>query len=125
YHPPPSDTRRPARRPPARGRPGPVGEPGLGAKARAIIEAVMYGLTDVPPAPIHGDLKADHIFLAPGLVTFIDLDSAALGDPVRDPAHLFAYLAAGVGLDSMPTTWLSAATVFAAEYFQHVPAAWR
>jgi hypothetical protein len=100
--------------------------PDLRAKAEAIRDAVVYGLTDVPPVPIHGDLKADHIFLAPGLVTFIDLDSAALGDPVRDPAHLYAYLAAGVGLDTMPLTWsLSAATVFAAEYFQHVPASWR
>ena len=59
-------------------------------------------------------------------MTFIDFDSAAMGDPVRDPAHLFAHLVARVGLDGMPAADArAAATAFADEYFHHVPEAWR
>jgi len=59
-------------------------------------------------------------------VIFIDLDSAALGDPVRDPAHLWAYLTGGVGLDGVPAARIRAAAgAFVQEYFAHVPAAWR
>jgi len=59
-------------------------------------------------------------------VIFIDLDSVALGDPVRDPAHLFAYVAGRVGLDALPVEEArAAARLFAAEYFAHVPGAWR
>jgi hypothetical protein len=59
-------------------------------------------------------------------VIFIDLDSAALGDPVRDPAHLWAYLMGRVGLDALPPAAVrAAADAFADEYFAHVPAGWR
>jgi len=61
----------------------------------------------------------------PGVI-FIDLDSVALGDPVRDPAHLFAHLAARVGLDSMPQEQArKAAAAFVEEYFAGVPKPWR
>ena len=100
--------------------------PAARADVEAITAAVVSGLEDVPPAPIHGDLKADHIFLAGDRVIFIDLDSAALGDPVRDPAHLFAYLASGVGLEAMPQERARAVAVaFAEEYFRHVRGSWR
>src|SRR5437762_4059681 len=52
--------------------------PELGASVRAITAAVAAGLEDVPPGPIHGDLKPDHVFLAGDRVIFIDLDSVAL-----------------------------------------------
>jgi tRNA A-37 threonylcarbamoyl transferase component Bud32 len=91
-----------------------------------ITAAVVRGLEDVPSAPIHGDLKPDHVFLSGDRVIFIDLDSAALGDPVRDPAHLFAYLAGRVGLDSLPAARARfVAETFAEEYFRHVPKLWR
>jgi len=49
-----------------------------------------------------------------------------MGDPVRDPAHLFAHLTARVGLDSLPRDRARAAAgVFADEYFAHVPGPWR
>src|SRR5436190_217743 len=53
--------------------------PELRARVEAITAAVAAGLEDVPPAPIHGDLKPDHIFLSGDQVIFIDLDSVALG----------------------------------------------
>jgi hypothetical protein len=92
----------------------------------AIAAAVVQGLEEVPPVPIHRDLKTDHIFLSGDRVMFIDLDSAVLGDPVRDPAHLYAHIAARVGLDSLPLERArAAAALFAEEYFGHVPMPWR
>ena len=100
--------------------------PELAAQVRAITAAVAAGLEEVAPAPIHGDLKPDHVFLAGDRVIFIDLDSVVLGDPVRDPAHMFAYVAGRVGLDAMTAEQARAAAgLFAAEYFHHVPGAWR
>ena len=100
--------------------------PELATQVRAITAAVAAGLEEVPPAPIHGDLKPDHVFLAGDRVIFIDLDSVVLGDPVRDPAHMFAYVAGRVGLDAMAAEQARAAAgLFAAEYFDHVPGAWR
>jgi streptomycin 6-kinase len=91
-----------------------------------ITAAVVEGLDDAPPAPIHGDLKTDHVFLSGDRVTFIDLDSAALGDPVRDPAHLFAYITSQVGLEGMPPERARAvAAAFVEAYFRHVPTPWR
>ncbi len=101
-------------------------QPELATLVRAITAAVAAGLEEVPPGPIHGDLKPDHVFLAGERVIFIDLDSVVLGDPVRDPAHLFAYVAGRVGLDALPVEEArAAARLFAAEYFDHVPGAWR
>jgi hypothetical protein len=91
-----------------------------------ITAAVLAGLEEVPPAPIHRDLKTDHIFLSGERVIFIDLDSVVLGDPVRDPAHLYAHIVARVGLDSMPLERArTAAAAFAEEYFSQVPTPWR
>src|SRR5439155_4483534 len=96
------------------------------ADVKEITAAVLAGLEEVPLAPIHRDLKTDHIFLSGERVIFIDLDSVVLGDPVRDPAHLFAHIAARVGLDSMPLDQArTAAAAFVGEYFAHVPKPWR
>jgi len=100
--------------------------PELATQVRAITAAVAAGLEEVPSAPIHGDLKPDHVFLAGDRVIFIDLDSVVLGDPVRDPAHMFAYVVGRVGLDAMTAEQArAAARLFAAEYFDCVPGAWR
>ena len=100
--------------------------PGARAEVEAITAAVVAGLEEAPPAPIHRDLKTDHVFLSGERVVFIDLDSVVMGDPVRDPAHLFAHLTARVGLDSLPRDRARAAAgVFADEYFAHVPGPWR
>jgi len=94
----------------------------------AVTAALERGLPEVAAAPLHRDLKADHVFLERDgeRVIFIDLDSVALGDPVRDPAHLWAYLMGGVGLDAVPAGRVRAAAAgFVEEYFAHVPAGWR
>src|SRR5439155_20907402 len=84
------------------------------------------GLVEVACAPIHWDLKTDHVFLDGDRVIFVDLDTASQGDPVRDPAHLLAHIICRVGLAEMP---LEKARVvgraFVEEYFARVPAHWR
>ncbi|HVH66872.1 MAG TPA: phosphotransferase [Gemmatimonadales bacterium] len=100
--------------------------PEVSGDLRAIAATVVADLTDAPPASIHGDAKADHLFVAGDRVTFIDFDRLAVGDPVRDPARLCAYLTGRVGLDAVPAERAQAATaVFVDEYFAHVPAEWR
>ena len=100
--------------------------PSVRTAVEEITAAVVRGLADVVPAPIHRDLKTDHIYLSGDHVTFIDFDSAVLADPVRDPAHLVAHIVARVGLDSMPREQARAtAGAFAEEYFRHVPGTWR
>ncbi|HZM69654.1 MAG TPA: ABC transporter transmembrane domain-containing protein [Candidatus Cryosericum sp.] len=99
--------------------------PELADDVRAITEAVSE-LDDVPTAPIHRDLKPEHVFLTDDRVTFIDLDSVAEGDPVRDVAHLFAHLVCRSGMDSVPAPAARAAAIaFVDEYFLRVPKAWR
>src|SRR5439155_20246585 len=59
-------------------------------------------------------------------VIFTDIDTVVQDNPVRNTAHMFAYVAGRVGLDAVPVEDArAAARLFAAEYFDHVPAAWR
>jgi Ser/Thr protein kinase RdoA (MazF antagonist) len=91
-----------------------------------ILRTVAAGLEDVPLAPIHRDLKPAHIFLEGNRVILIDLDSFALADPVRDPAHLLANIAAKADMSAAtPEQAGRASRAFADEYFAHVPASWR
>ena len=96
------------------------------AEVRAITDTVVRGLDEVPAAPIHGDLKPDHIFWTGERVVFIDLDAAVRGDPVRDPAHLFAYILSRIHLGTLaPDKARNAALAFVEEYFRLVPTSWR
>ena len=58
--------------------------PILGLRVRKL--ATLRGSSEY--APTHMDLKPDHVFLGDDEVTFIDLDSAAMADPVYDIAML-------------------------------------
>jgi hypothetical protein len=100
--------------------------PHLRVEVESIIEGVLAGLAEVPLGPTHRDLKADHIFLDEDRTIFIDLDSFAKADPVLDPAHLLARLAAMPALFPIPPERArTAAREFAEEYFAHVPGAWQ
>ncbi|PYJ87269.1 MAG: hypothetical protein DME22_02220, partial [Verrucomicrobia bacterium] len=52
--------------------------PHISEEVQAITAAVVAGLAEVPPAPIHRDLKTDHIFLSDDRVCFIDFDNVAM-----------------------------------------------
>jgi len=100
--------------------------PQLSADVRGIISAVAMGLAEVPPAPTHRDLKAEHIFLDGDRVSFIALDSFAGADPVLDSAEVLAHLAAMPSLSLLPRSRARmAAQTFAKEYFAQVPKSWR
>jgi Ser/Thr protein kinase RdoA (MazF antagonist) len=100
--------------------------PRLRAAVDDILRAIAAGLEDVPLALIHRDLKPAHIFLEGDRVILIDLDSFALADPVRDPAHLMANIAAKADMSAAtPEQAGKAARAFADEYFAHVPDSWR
>src|SRR5439155_24802864 len=59
-------------------------------------------------------------------VICIDVDTVAVGDPARDPAHLLAHIVCRIGLPTMSAE-LARATgrAFIEEYFAHVPTGWR
>ena len=57
--------------------------PHLRAVIEEIVGAVVAGLEQVPPAPIHGDLKPADIMLNGDSVGLIDFDKFAMADPVR------------------------------------------
>jgi hypothetical protein len=100
--------------------------PHLRLEVESIIEGVFAGLEEVPLRPTHRDLKTDHIFLDDDRTIFIDLDSFAKADPVLDPAHLLARLAAMPALFPIPRQRARAAAwEFAEEYFAHVPRTWQ
>jgi hypothetical protein len=100
--------------------------PHLRVEVESIIEGVLAGLEEVPLGPTHRDLKPDHIFVDGQRTIFIDLDSLARADPVLDPAHLLARLAAMPALFPVPGERArTAAREFAEEYFAHVPSTWQ
>jgi hypothetical protein len=100
--------------------------PHLRLEVESILGGVLAGLQEVPLRPTHRDLKTDHIFLDGERTIFIDLDSFARADPVLDPAHLLARLAAMPALFPISRDRArAAAQEFAEEYFAHVPGAWQ
>ena len=68
--------------------------PALHTDAAAIVRLAGGVQDDGPSCVVHGDLKADHVFLAGDKVSFIDLDSAAIANPAFDWATLIARLEA-------------------------------
>jgi hypothetical protein len=100
--------------------------PYLKMEVESTIKGVFAGLQEVPLRPTHRDLKPDHIFVDGERTIFIDLDSLAKADPVLDPAHLLARLAAMPALFPIPREHARvAAQEFAEEYFTHVPSTWQ
>src|SRR5215203_1296413 len=94
--------------------------PHLRLEVESILEGVLAGLQEVPLRPTHRDLKTDHIFLDGERTIFIDLDSFAKADPVLDPAHLLARLAAMPALFPISRDRArAAAREFAEEYVAH------
>ncbi|MBA3414139.1 MAG: aminoglycoside phosphotransferase family protein, partial [Chloroflexia bacterium] len=62
--------------------------PDLAAEIDETARAVVDGLADGVSAPVHGDLKPEHILLDGDHVGFIDWDLCALADPLSDAANL-------------------------------------
>ena len=99
--------------------------PEVRSEVRGITAAVVAELEEAEPAPFHRDLGADHVFVSDPRVTFVDIDSMALGDPVRDPARLTAHIASTASLGAADDRLRAATTAFVEEYFGDVPRSWR
>jgi thiamine kinase-like enzyme len=95
------------------------------AKIAGVTAVAKRYLENVPPAPIHRDLTPEHVLLSGDRVILIDTDSVAMGDPVRDPALLFAHITSLLADPAKPDVAHPLASAFVEEYFAHVPAAWR
>jgi hypothetical protein len=100
--------------------------PHLRTDLERIVETVARNWVELPPAPVHRDLKTDHVLLDHDRMVLIDLDSFALAHPLLDPAQFLARLA------TLPyrrpvsrERARSAAAAFAEEYFARVPRDWR
>jgi len=78
------------------------------------------------PCPSHCDLKAEHLLVDDRRVTFIDLDSAAMADPVYDLAVLLVRLQVMSTLDGSARDVIeNAADRLLEHYFRLAPADWR
>jgi hypothetical protein len=86
----------------------------LVAEVEAGIRAGFATIGEAPSAPVHGDLKPNHLLFDDRIV-LLDLDKFAAGDPMLDVANLLRQLR---GSGSAVTQ------AFVEEYFAHVPAAW-
>lgn len=100
--------------------------PGLGPRLADVVEAVAPMLAGAARVPVHGDLKPEHIHCADAQVVLLDLDCAAVGDPMGDVARLLVQmeLAAGEGAGPGLTPGRRFAAAFLDAYADAVPADW-
>jgi hypothetical protein len=73
--------------------------PGYVREARTMLDrldALTYDTVDGVQAQSHGQFRPIHVFLAPDVVTVIDLDRSAPADPARDVAEFLHRLRIGV-----------------------------
>jgi len=95
-----------------------------------VLKGIRAALSDsqhvVEPRPAHCDLKAEHLLIDDCHVTFIDLDSAAMADPVYDLAMMLVRLQVMSTLDGLSRVVTEAAADSLLEhYFRLAPADWR
>lgn len=99
--------------------------PELAARLDRIAPAILSRLDQTTECLTHLDLKADHMFLDGDHVSFIDLDSSAMSDPVLDPAQLIARLNVMPLLEPVSRTRINEfRDHFLTSYFAAVPAGW-
>ena len=100
--------------------------PHLRPEVEEVVGAVVDGLEEVPPVPIHGDFKPNAILVAGDRLTLLDLDTFAGGDPLLDVANFLTNLGEVYPRFSLPHERTRAvARAFTEEYFAHVPESWR
>ncbi len=95
-------------------------------KLHQILFEIQARLEEVTLCPTHLDLKPEHIFIDGLRVTFIDLDAAAMSDPVYDIASLIARIAFLSESGQIPQTITHRAVrVLKTRYFSQVPRSWK
>jgi hypothetical protein len=92
---------------------------------RALTNQIEETFRPAPLRPTHYDLKQGHILVAPEVVTILDFDKMAMGDPLVDVANVVATLGAErEGSARRAARRENLADIFVEEYFSHVPSDW-
>jgi aminoglycoside phosphotransferase (APT) family kinase protein len=95
--------------------------PELAGTIATLVATIVAGLSGVPPAPIHGDLKPEHMYIDGSNVFMIDFDFLQASDPMLDVIRMETYLAKSRDPASAPSGGEAAARVFLDEYFACSP----
>lgn len=96
--------------------------PDLAPDMASIVSAVKDGISRAPVAPVHGDLKPNHILVDGDAISLIDFDDMQASDPMLDVANMETYLARlQPGLPLGADRDESMARVFVESYFAHAP----
>ena len=99
--------------------------PEQASAVRALSEQIEAMFQPAPLRPTHYDLKQGHILVDPEIVTILDFDKMAMGDPLIDVANVVATLGADRDGSARRTARReNLADIFVEEYFSRVPADW-
>ena len=77
-------------------------DPTLGLLAGACVQVLRQDVPRLRSAPVHMDMKIEHVLLDGDRAVFLDLDSLALSDPLYDPAMLSARIEIAAQLEEIP-----------------------
>ncbi len=92
---------------------------------RALANQIEATFQPAPLRPTHYDLKQGHILVDSEVVTILDFDKMAMGDPLIDVANVVATLGAErEGSARRAARRENLADIFVEEYFSRVPADW-
>lgn len=89
-----------------------------------VLDAVR-GIADGGLHPTHRDMKPEHVLVTPGGLTFIDLDSCALAEPVLDAALMLARFEGLALAEAKRARLRSMSAAFTRAYLARVPETWR
>jgi hypothetical protein len=95
--------------------------PDLAGAISTLVATIVAGLSGASPAPIHGDLKPEHVYVDGSNVFMIDFDLLQASDPLLDVIRMESYLAKSEVPASVPSGGAAAARVFVEEYFACSP----
>ena len=99
--------------------------PDQAREVQAVADEIETRFTPAPSRPTHFDLKQGHILVSPEMVTILDFDKMAMGDPLIDVANVVATLGAErEGSARRAARRENLAEMFVDEYFSHAPAEW-
>jgi hypothetical protein len=99
--------------------------PQQASAVQGIADQIEGAFHPAPLGPTHYDLKQGHILINPEVVTILDFDKMALGDPLIDVANVVATLGAErEGSAQRAATRGNLAEIFVDEYFSRMPADW-
>ncbi len=96
--------------------------PELADSIAFLVATIVAGLSEAPLAPIHGDLKPEHVYIDGSNACLIDFDFLRVDDPLLDVVRMETYLAGPHAPRSTSGGGAaSAARAFVEEYFACSP----